>query len=355
MASLKLLFVWCSIVIYLCSLTFAQGDRLNTICLYDKGNFTANSSYKANLKHLLSSLTSNNKIDYGFYNASYGKGTAKVNAMALCRGDVQPDNCRSCIKNSSSELTESCPNQKEAVIWYDDCMLRYSNRSFFGNMEFGPYFSMYNLNNVTEVNQFHEVLRNLLNNLTKEAASGDSLRKFATGNSTTASSQHIYALTQCTPDLSEKQCVDCLNNATSLLPQCCDRSIGGRVISPSCNFRYEQNIFYDSTVHAVTPSPSPSPSPSSPTPSSSEAPSPQSLSPSPQSLSPTPPPPSEDDSKSPSPSPPPGPTNPAAPEEDTKSPQPPPAPTNSAPSTGKQIAVPLLLLQYLLSTSGIFF
>ncbi|KAJ0086103.1 hypothetical protein Patl1_07350 [Pistacia atlantica] len=184
--------------------------------------------------------------------------------MALCRGDVKPDTCRSCIQNSSLQLTKSCPTQKEAVVWFDDCMLRYSNRSFFGNMEFGPYAWMYNPNNVSEVSQFREVLGKFLNNLTKIAASGGPLRKFATGNSTTPGSPSIYALMQCTPDLSEQECVECLNNVTSLIPQCCDGRQGGRVMAPSCNFRYEKDIFYNSTVYVATPSPSPSPATPSP-------------------------------------------------------------------------------------------
>ncbi|KAJ0024958.1 hypothetical protein Pint_07109 [Pistacia integerrima] len=350
MASPKLLFISCSIFIYLFSLTIAQNELLLNVCLNDKGNFTANSSYQANLNHLLSSLTSNNEIDYGFYNASYGRNTDKVNAMALCRGDVKPDICHSCIKNSSLQLTKRCPNQKEAVVWYDDCMLRYSNRSLFGNMEYTPYAWMYNVNNVSEVSQFREVLGKLLNNLTKKAASGGPLRKFATGNSTTPSSQSIYALMQCTPDLSEQECVDCLNNATSLIPQCCDGRQGGRVIAPSCNFRYEKGIFYDSTVYAATPSPSPSTSSSSPTPSP-QSPSSSSPTPSPQSPS----------SSSPTPA-----SHPAASEEPTQSPPPPPSPTNSATQrvfagresnlsqTVVHIAVPLLILQYLSSTSAIF-
>ena len=36
----------------------------------DKGNYTNNSTNKANLNHLLSTLTSNTEIDYGFYNSS---------------------------------------------------------------------------------------------------------------------------------------------------------------------------------------------------------------------------------------------------------------------------------------------
>ncbi|KAJ0024957.1 hypothetical protein Pint_07108 [Pistacia integerrima] len=116
--------------------------------------------------------------------------TINAKGMALCRGDVKPDICRGCINDSSLELSKLCPNQKEAVIW-----------------------------------------------LKKKAASGGCHRKFARGNRTTPSCQTIYALVQCTPDLSEQQCIDCLNNATALIPTACAGKQGCRVIAPSCNFR----------------------------------------------------------------------------------------------------------------------
>ncbi|KAH7569098.1 hypothetical protein ACOSP7_012313 [Xanthoceras sorbifolium] len=270
MASSRLLFFLCSILLHSVSLTIAQQTMLYHFCSNDKGIFTSNSTYQANLNHLLSSLSSNTHIDNGFYNASYGETPDTVNAMALCRGDTKPESCQSCINNSTQELTKLCPNKKEAFIWYDACMLRYSNRSFFGNMEFGPYFWMYNLENVTNANQFSQVLKDLLDDLQEKAASGGSLRKFATGNATIQSSQTIYALVQCTPDLSEKECSNCLTNASGLLPTCYDGRKGGRVVSPSCNFRYETERFYDDpTANAPTPSPS-QPSPTSQPPASQE-------------------------------------------------------------------------------------
>lgn len=69
------------------------------ITISDKGRFTANRTYHTNLNTLLSNLTSNKGIDYGFYNLSYGKNTDKVYAIGLCRGDVKPDECRSCLNN----------------------------------------------------------------------------------------------------------------------------------------------------------------------------------------------------------------------------------------------------------------
>lgn len=241
MASSRMLFFFCCIVLHLVALTVAQ--PLNQFCIPKQGNFTKNSAYKANLNRLLASFPLKTK-NHGFYSASYGPKGSRVNAMAICRGDVKPENCRSCINKSTIELQKLCPSQKEAIIWYDQCMLRYSNRQLIGKMEFGPWlFWGYSQKYVSKANAkaFNLALRTLLNNLKAKAASGGPLLKFATGSN---KSPKIYALVQCTPDLSKKQCTECLTNATALLPQCCDRREGGKVVAPSCNFRYEAAPFY---------------------------------------------------------------------------------------------------------------
>jgi hypothetical protein len=126
----------------------AQTNLLQHFCIENHGNFSANSDYKSNLDRLISSFSSDTNNDYGFYTGSFGENIDKAYAISLCRGDKKPETCRSCIKNSSQVLSQLCPNQKEAYIWYDDCMLRYANHTIFNSMEFGPYFWMYNLVNV---------------------------------------------------------------------------------------------------------------------------------------------------------------------------------------------------------------
>ena len=70
---------------------------------------------------------------------------------------------------------------------------------------------------------------------------------------------------QCTPDLSELSCSNCLEGATNEIPTCDSRK-GGRVVKPSCNLRYEIYRFYDFTAaNAPQQAPAtPRPSPSSP-------------------------------------------------------------------------------------------
>ncbi|KAL9317355.1 hypothetical protein ACSQ67_013872 [Phaseolus vulgaris] len=227
------------------SFLISLGSAQKYICDNGSGNYTANSTYSTNLNTLLSTLSSNTQIEYGFYNFSYGQNTDTVYAIGLCKGDVEPEECRSCLNNSRIYLTHRCPNQKKAIMWSGDCMLRYSNNSIFHKMETSPTYYWWNVGNVTEVDQFNEVLGNLMTRLRDIAASGDSRRKCAGGkNISGLNFQTIYGVVQCTPNLSQQECYQCLDVAISEIPNCCSGKIGGRVLKPSCNIRFEIYSFY---------------------------------------------------------------------------------------------------------------
>jgi len=239
------------LILFLCFpfLKFISLGSAQNFCDNGHGNYTAKSTYSTNLNTLLSTLSSNTQIKYGFYNFSYGQNTDTVNAIGLCRGDVEPEKCRSCLNNSRVDITQSCPNQKKAILWSGECMLRYSNDTIFHQMETAPTYYMWNLENVTEAGQFNEVLGNLMRSLTGRAASGDSRLKYATAENTTALNfQTIYGLVQCTPDLSQQECSQCLEGAISEIPNCCNGKKGGRVLRPSCNIRFETYSFYGPTI-----------------------------------------------------------------------------------------------------------
>ncbi|XVF25965.1 hypothetical protein REPUB_Repub13aG0259400 [Reevesia pubescens] len=230
-------------------LTFSSAQNQNPFliqnCSDNRGNFTANSTYEANLNDLLSSFSSIAANDYGFYDMSVGENTDTVNAIALCRGDIQPDVCLSCINNATTELTNLCPNRKEAAIWYDFCMLRYSNRSILAVLDSSIVRIVVNVFNVTDADSFNAALNPLLVDLKNRASSGDSLRKFATGTVTDSALQPIYALEQCTPDLTLEDCTTCLESALQQIPGCCGGKRGGSVTLTSCNVRFEMTRFYD--------------------------------------------------------------------------------------------------------------
>ena len=199
----------------------------------DKGQYINNSAYEANLKDVLSTISSNKETKNGFYNFSTGTEPDKVYAIGLCRGDVEPDICRSCLNDSRYRLTELCPNQKEAIGWNDNCTLRFSNRSIFRNMETEPKMELItSTTNVLYLDK-HSQLQAQLNSMKSEAASGGS-RKFATRHSST-----IDALAQCTPDLLEAACSDCLDQIYRNIQPGTD---GGTFYTPSCNFRFKSYL-----------------------------------------------------------------------------------------------------------------
>ncbi|KAK7280211.1 hypothetical protein RJT34_25273 [Clitoria ternatea] len=255
MAPSRVISLLCLLVTLLISHTTAQPSFLYHFCMNDKGNYTENSSYQTNLNTLLSTLSTNTQIDFGFYNFSEGQNSDKVNAIGMCRGDIKPDACRSCLNDSRLLLTQRCPNQKEAIGWYDNCMLRYSNRSIFNTMEPDPTYFLWDQNNATDVDQFNDALRGLVDSLRSKAASGDSLKKYAAGSASGPSFQTIFALLQCTPDLSEQQCNDCLVRAISDISSCCSGKTSGRIGKPSCNLRFDTSPFYDSSADASPSSP----------------------------------------------------------------------------------------------------
>ena len=92
MASSKVFNSLCSLLTLFLAFTLAQPWTYND-CV-GKGNHTTNSTYQANLNHLLNRIYTNTEIDYGFYNFSYGEGSDTVYAIALCRPDVSSDACR---------------------------------------------------------------------------------------------------------------------------------------------------------------------------------------------------------------------------------------------------------------------
>ena len=220
-------------------------------------NVTSNSTYRANLNTLLSTLTSNTQIDYGFYNFSAGENTDKVYATGLCRADLTPTDCRSCVNMSAHELLQLCPTQKEGIMWYMNCTVRYSNNSIFGVMESTPMGALVSrlVSNLTEYNK---VLSSLFHDLRVKAAAGGIFRKVANQNAKFQNNT-IYGLMQCNPDLSEMDCSNCLVEAHSKFLNCCNENQGVRILLPSCNLRIETAPFFGTTFVESPPPLSPPP------------------------------------------------------------------------------------------------
>ncbi|XVF27804.1 hypothetical protein REPUB_Repub14bG0140300 [Reevesia pubescens] len=255
--------------IFLCLLslkTEAAVVFLNNDCYsHATTNYTRNSPYQRNLNFLLSSFQSNSTRETGFYNLTVGQHPPDiVYGLFLCRGDVTKEICKECVTTASGEILRLCPNQKAALIYYDECTLRYSNRSFFSEWDREPSLQLLNTGNVSQPDRFMQLLGNTMNDIAKRAANDQSGKKYATEEANFTSFQNLYTLAQCTSDLSASNCGTCLQTAISYLPSCCLGKQGGRVVFPSCNVRYELYPFFRITAQPPPPTPVVLPSPPAP-------------------------------------------------------------------------------------------
>ena len=233
---------------FLCLLSFllllnnAVGvDPLFHFCTGSE-KFIDNGPYETNLNKLMDSL----QIlapPTGFGKASVGLNADRSNGLALCRLDVSNTDCKACVTEASTEILKRCPDYKAAIIWYDNCLLKYSNMDFFGQVDHQKFYS-FNEKNVSNPASFNQKTRELLSRLAEEAFVAPNM--YATGEVDLEESKKLYGLVQRTRDLSTIDCKQCLDDAVSEGPNCCDGKEGGRVATGSCNIRYETYPFLKS-------------------------------------------------------------------------------------------------------------
>ncbi|KAL2467190.1 Cysteine-rich receptor-like protein kinase 25 [Abeliophyllum distichum] len=214
--------------------------------------YTSDSKYKKNLDTILSSVSPNIDTN-GFYKASIGKNSDRVNVIALCRADLQPYQCRDYVKNATVEILKKCPGQNQAILWHEFCMVRYSNEAIHGKVAYSPFDWGNSIENVPDQDKFYKELNILLDSLHDHAAFNRSPKKFAAASRPYPEYRTIYAFEQCTPDITSDECGECLKKSALQIRECCDGARGVRILRPSCYLRFETDPFYNETMVKTLP------------------------------------------------------------------------------------------------------
>ncbi|CAL5410961.1 unnamed protein product [Camellia sinensis] len=251
------LLFFCILICFLSLRTKATPTFFDLMCP-NTTTYTPNSTYQSNLDTLFSSLSSNSTTTTtnGFSNSTAGLSPPDIAyGLFLCRGDVSTDVCQDCVSTATKEVVKKCPKSKDVIIWYDVCMLRYSNQSIFSIADESVIFISDNTQKVTDPNRFDDVLGIIMHDIATRASNGVSGKKFATSEANFTSLQKVYGLAQCTPDLNAMECNKCLWECISNFPSCCDGKQGARILFPSCNARYELYRFYNAAGTAPAPPP----------------------------------------------------------------------------------------------------
>uniref|UniRef100_A0A0E0IXK3 Uncharacterized protein n=1 Tax=Oryza nivara TaxID=4536 RepID=A0A0E0IXK3_ORYNI len=237
------------------------------LCNTSSGNYTANSTYQANIRYLATSLPAYASSSPSlFASGSSGAPPDSIYALALCRGDTtNASSCAACVAAAIRSAQQLCPLAKSATIYDDPCILRFSNEAFPISPPYnrGIYVA-WNYDNVSAAvaPAFAAAVARLVN-ATADYAAADSVRRFGTGEEAfDATYPRIYSLAQCTPDMTAADCRSCLGDMIAqMTPKYFVARPGGRVLGVRCNFRFETYPFFFGQPLLQLPGPSPSPAP----------------------------------------------------------------------------------------------
>nr|BAJ96500.1 predicted protein [Hordeum vulgare subsp. vulgare] len=221
-----------------------------TIC--GLSTYAAKSQYLANINRIGAMLPRNaSQSPDLFATALVGAVPQQVWALALCRGDANASYCFTCLDQAFQDLPNACPYSRDSTIYYDSCVLHYSNIQSRPDDDttYNPTRPLRNNFNATaEPARFQRVVAALLN-ATVNYAVTNSTRLYASGEADfDRELPKVYAWAQCTPDLSPERCRDCLAmNIKTSAPLFTD-AIGARILGMRCSYRYETTPFFNGPV-----------------------------------------------------------------------------------------------------------
>ncbi|CAN7119110.1 unnamed protein product [Brassica rapa subsp. narinosa] len=213
-------------------------------CSKRSGVFTPNNTYALNRQAMLSVLPSSVTANDGFNTTSIGQEPNKAYGLAMCIPGTETQTCSDCIMASTRRLLQNCPEETEATDWRNReslCLVRYSNRSFYGSLNEDTMWRQYNSALDTSVNstEFVNTWQDLMGNLIDTAASKSNPKYYAAGTKELRVSTNIHGFMQCSKDLTSWNCTECLRQNVNEYMSCCRGRQGGSIARSSCFMRWE--------------------------------------------------------------------------------------------------------------------
>ncbi|GMY08881.1 cysteine-rich repeat secretory protein 38-like [Fagus crenata] len=140
-------------------------------------------------------------------------------------GDVNEKHCRTCVNKVIKDVQARCPYNKGAIIWYDECVLQYSDNRFFGEIDNQNTYIMLNRQNVKDPTMFDQKVATLFAELPWKVS--HSATNYASGKFNLDKSKKIYWLAQCALYLSQEYCGKCIQYSILALQRVCHGRQGG--------------------------------------------------------------------------------------------------------------------------------
>ncbi|XP_010690637.2 putative cysteine-rich repeat secretory protein 5 [Beta vulgaris subsp. vulgaris] len=220
------------------------------------GTSIVGTNYINNVNSLLSVLISESSA--GFFNASAGDDSGRAYGWFLCRGDLSAERCDNCLHRVRDfivrqPISNYHPN---AIVSSSnlECVIRYANSStalvYRRNTThtvqgFGDRLSQHRQYNTTLLFTMQDVVRLISSGILTNPYF------FTTEVGVTGTSDRIFMLSQCTPDISRMNCSDCLHDLYTTFPP---TSMGGNILGSNCLLTYNNEPFFGNGYHKFIPS-----------------------------------------------------------------------------------------------------
>ncbi|XP_074276438.1 cysteine-rich receptor-like protein kinase 19 [Silene latifolia] len=230
-----------------------ESPRYMRAACQETNSYISGSAFEANLNETLFTKLLPEASSVMFSNFTMGSGEDQVYALFYCKGDVNQQTCQDCIDDATRKIKDACKFTKEGIVWFEECTLRYANRTIFSIDEVKPSFPYYNTSGIVNeyrLDPYNKTFDSTMDALIQMAAYGKgTLPGFATKEVNLSSTEIIRGLAQCSPYIVGPGCYRCLTAAFRIW----NTWANTMVFLPSCMFRYD---LYE-TVESPPPAPSP--------------------------------------------------------------------------------------------------
>eukprot|EP00253_Pinus_taeda_P034567 PITA_34567 len=230
------------VVLLMINIPHSQICQAQLFTCHHNVNYTEGSTFEANLNTVMNSLIKDT-LQTGFNTSVYGQSPDQVYGLLQCRGDATDEQCYNCSQEANTTLRQNCGNARGGLIWFTYCFLRYENYNFIGQLDTNDAWYTY-IGNVTSANVFNQALDGLFTKLLSEATSGSKL--YASGTTRDSLFREIYAMVQCTRDISIDNCSSCLSGQLGYILATYSGSQGAQSLTGRCRVRYEIYSFFKS-------------------------------------------------------------------------------------------------------------
>ncbi|KAI3826639.1 hypothetical protein L1987_00689 [Smallanthus sonchifolius] len=164
-----------------------------------------------------------------------------VYGLALCREYLSTASCLACFDTAVAYM-KVCGLGNGAHIFYDDCELRYENSNFYKEAIIKTSIGICGNTTSSHPTELQKTAKGLFSDL--QIATPKTPNFFAASSRRiTGSNGSVYAIAQCSRNLSQSVCVECLKIRHKTLDGCLPKTMG-RAIDSGCFIRYSETPFF---------------------------------------------------------------------------------------------------------------